>query len=284
MTSGSPSRRLDLLVMGGLTVDRFTDGSAAPGGAVLHIARALATHGVIIGIVTTAGPEPEAQAGLAELRRLAAAVDATSSEASITFGHTETKAGRELVLERRGGTLPVPADAGGARALLFAPVSVEIPVEALAARRGAVGGAVLQGWVRSTDEGMPVAPRSITAIGAEMAAALGAMDLVIGSSEDLRADGADALAQLAAVRTALGDRPALVVTDGARGPWLDDGSGPRHLPMARQVDGVSTIGAGDMFAAIMLLALAGSGGADPEAAAALAMERVTEVLLGRRSV
>jgi hypothetical protein len=38
-----------------------------------------------------------------------------------------------------------------------------------------------------------------------------------------------------------------------------------------------------MFAAIMLLALAGSGGADPEAAAALAMERVTEVLLGRRS-
>ncbi len=40
------------------------------------------------------------------------------------------------------------------------------------------------------------------------------------------------------------------------GPWLDDGSGPRHLPLGQQVDGVSTIGAGDMFAAFMLLALA----------------------------
>ncbi len=83
------------------------------------------------------------------------------------------------------------------------------------------------------------------------------MDLVIGSSEDLRADGADALAQLQALRATLGDRPPLVVTDGAHGPWLDDGSGPRHLALGQQVEGVSTIGAGDMFAAFMLLALAG---------------------------
>ena len=71
MTSVSPSGALDLVVVGGLTVDRFSDGSAAPGGAVLHIARALAARGVRVGIVTTAGPEPEALAGLAELRDLA---------------------------------------------------------------------------------------------------------------------------------------------------------------------------------------------------------------------
>ena len=106
MTSGSPSHGLDLVVVGGLTVDRFTDGSAAPGGAVLHITRALAARGVRVGIVTTAGPEPEAQAGLAELRDLASSVEASTSPASITFGHAETAAGRELVLERRGGQVP----------------------------------------------------------------------------------------------------------------------------------------------------------------------------------
>ncbi len=114
--------------------------------------------------------------------------------------------------------------------------------------------------------------------------ALGALDLVIGSSEDLRADGADPLAQLQALRATLGDRPPLVVTDGAHGPWLDDGSGPRHLPLGQQVDGVSTIGAGDMFAAFMLLALArsarrqsaGSGGTS-------AIDQVAEVLQSRRN-
>ena len=106
MTSASPSRGLDLVVVGGLTVDRFTDGSSAAGGAVLHIARALAARGLRVGIVTTAGPEAEAQAGLAELHDLAVSVEASTSPASITFGHAETAAGRELVLERRGGQVP----------------------------------------------------------------------------------------------------------------------------------------------------------------------------------
>jgi sugar/nucleoside kinase (ribokinase family) len=233
-----------------------------------------------LGIVTTAGPEPEARAGLDELRRLAAGVEASSSRASITFGHAESAAGRELVLERRGGTVP-PA-AAGARAVLFAPVLDEVPAEALEAGGGAVRGAVLQGWVRSTDEGAPVMARPIGGIDERLTAALGGMDLIIGSSEDLRADGNDPLTQLRALRTALGDQAALVLTDGANGPWLDDGSGPRHLPIARRVEGVSTIGAGDMFAASMLLALVGSGGADPPAAATAAMHQVAEVLLGRR--
>jgi sugar/nucleoside kinase (ribokinase family) len=281
MTSASPSRSLDLMVVGGLTVDRFTDGSAAPGGAVLHIARALATRDLRVGILTTAGPEPEARAGLDELRRLAASLEASSSPASISFGHTESAAGRELLLERRGGT--VPATDASARAVLFAPVLDEIPIVALGAGRGAARGAVLQGWVRSTDEGAPVSARSVAGIGDRLAGALGRLDLVIGSSEDLRGDGDEALTQLQALRAGLGDQAVLVVTDGANGPWLDDGSGPRHLPMGRRVDGVSTIGAGDMFAAFMLLQLAGTAGADPSAAATTAMDRVAEVLESRRT-
>ena len=40
-------RESDLVVVGGLTVDHFTDGSVAPGGAVLHIARALVGAGYL---------------------------------------------------------------------------------------------------------------------------------------------------------------------------------------------------------------------------------------------
>ena len=136
MTSASPPRGLDLVVVGGLTVDRFTDGSSAPGGAVLHIARALAARGLRVGIVTTAGPEPEAQAGLAELHDLAVSVEASTSPASITFGHAETAAGRELVLERRGGQVARRRRSRRADAVLFAPVADEVPAPALA-RSGA---------------------------------------------------------------------------------------------------------------------------------------------------
>ncbi|HKO33503.1 MAG TPA: PfkB family carbohydrate kinase [Candidatus Limnocylindria bacterium] len=279
MTSGSPSPGLDLVVVGGLTVDRFTDGSAAPGGAVLHITRALAARDMRVGIVTTAGPEPEAQSGLAELRELASSVEATTSSASITFGHAETAAGRELVLVRRGGQVPVAAEA--AAAVLFAPVADEIPASGLTVGRGAMRGAILQGWLRGSGEGEPVRPQSVAAMDTALVVALGALDLVIGSSEDLRADGADPLAQIQALRATLGDRPPLVVTDGAHGPWLDDGSGPRHVPLGRQVEGVSTIGAGDMFAAFMLLALVRSAGTSLLAAATSAIDQVAEVLQSR---
>jgi sugar/nucleoside kinase (ribokinase family) len=282
MTSASPSGTLDLVVVGGLTVDRFTDGSAAPGGAVLHITRALAPRGMRVGIVTTAGAEPEAQAGLAELRELASWVEVSTSPASITFAHAETAAGRELVLERRGGRVPT-ASADAAAAVLYAPVADEIPASGLVSGRGAIRGAILQGWLRSTAEGEPVRSRSVAAVDAGLAVALGALDLVVGSSEDLLADGADPLGQLQALRATLGDRPPLVVTDGANGPWLDDGSGPRHLPLGQQIDGVSTIGAGDMFAAFMLLALARSVGASLMAAASLATDQVAEVLVSRRT-
>ena len=281
MTSASASGGLDLVVVGGLTVDRFTDGSSAPGGAVLHIARALAGRDLRVGIVTTVGPEPEAAAGLSELRDLVASVEASASTASITFGHAETAAGRELLLERRGGQVP-PLPSHPSRAILFAPVADEIPAANLAVGGGAVRGAVLQGWLRSVGEGEPVTSRPITATEPALLEALGALDLVIGSSEDLRADGPGALSQLEVLRATLGDRPPLVVTDGAHGAWLDDGSGPRRLPLRDGVEGVSTIGAGDMFAAFMLLALAGSASADPAVAALTAMDEVAAVLRSRQ--
>src|SRR4029079_14926938 len=132
------------------------------------------------------------------LRDLAFAVEASASPASITFAHAETASGRTLVLERRGGQVAATG-ALAAAAVLFAPVADEIPTSSLVVGRGAIRGAILQGWRRSTGGGEPVRPQSIAAMDSGLIAALGALDLVIGSSEDLQADGADPLPPLQAL-------------------------------------------------------------------------------------
>jgi len=120
--------RPDLLVIGGLTIDRFADGSAAPGGSVLHIARAAASRGVRVAILTVAGPEPEAQAALAELRQLVVDVEAGDADATATFSHHDTAQGRRLALERRGGRVAIAGSAllASADAVLVAPVAGEV--------------------------------------------------------------------------------------------------------------------------------------------------------------
>ena len=59
-----------LLIVGGLTVDHFTDGTSAPGGSVLHAGRAAADEGAQLTFLTVAGDEPEARDGLARLSEM----------------------------------------------------------------------------------------------------------------------------------------------------------------------------------------------------------------------
>ena len=47
-----------LLIVGGLTVDRFADGSRAPGGSVLHSGVAAIAERAELTILTVAGDEP----------------------------------------------------------------------------------------------------------------------------------------------------------------------------------------------------------------------------------
>src|SRR6266540_2372002 len=94
---------LDLLVVGGLTIDRLPDGNSVPGGPVMHIARAAASRGMRVGVVTAAGRGPTARAGVEELRRLAVTVECIEAEATATFVHRDAPGGRRLWLERAGG-------------------------------------------------------------------------------------------------------------------------------------------------------------------------------------
>ena len=262
MTPEPPSKPLDLLVVGGLTVDRFADATDAPGGAVTHIARAAAGLDLRVGVVTVAGPEPVAAEALAELRSVASAVEVTPAPATITYRHREAPTGRRLWLERTGGRVVIPLpepDHLFTHAVLFAPVGGEIAVADLAAwawvgRRGAI----LQGWLRTAGEGEEVRPRPLSKLEPDVLAALHDLSLIVASREDLAAEPGDGPELVAALRRAVGPGPSIVITDGGDGLWVQRAHGdrlrlPSHVAPRTRVEGVPTVGAGDILAALLLI-------------------------------
>jgi sugar/nucleoside kinase (ribokinase family) len=291
MTPDSPP--LDLLVVGGLTIDRFPDGSSAPGGSVLHVARAAATRDLRVGVVTAGGREPEAKTGVEELRRVAAWVECVEAEATATFRHRESAAGRRLWLERTGRAVDLGAGASARSAVdavLFAPVAGEITADTLATPDESWSrGAILQGWLRSSGEG-EVRALPLKELDPELVENLRGFDLLVASREDLLAETPDPPDQLRAVRLRFGRGPILVVTDGPGGVWIDspassDLAEGLHLAVPRRVDGVPSVGSGDIFAAFML---AGEWPRSPDRRfiterAELAMRVVAEVLEERRA-
>jgi sugar/nucleoside kinase (ribokinase family) len=284
MLTDPPPHALDQVVVGGLTIDRFADGSSAPGGGVIHIARAAAARGLRLGVVTAAGPEPVALAGVDELQQLCQIVEVASYQATTTFRHRESADGRRLWLEQTGGAVALPSGHRHrfrAPAILFAPVAGEIGVDALAAWDPArTSGANLQGWLRTAGDDGEVEPLRVSTLPASLREALANLDLILASREDLRADGDDPATQLREVRRAVGDGPAISVTDGVAGLWLSTDSATSHLAAPSAIEGVSTVGAGDVLAAFMLAALA--AGEAPRAAAERAMVVVAQVLEERK--
>jgi len=252
----TPPHPPDLLIVGGLTIDRFADRSAAPGGSVFHVARALG-RSASLAVVTIAGDEPMAQAGLTELRLMATRVICRPAARTIAFRHDRSGVGRRMWLDSgdaRISAADLPSDIA-APAILFAPVADEIAPDALAAGgTRTIRGAILQGWLRLTDqqgEG-EVQPRSLAALDDDLQAALAGMDLLVASREDLRADGDDG--QLDLLRGRFPAVRLLVVTDAVNDVWVDLRDAWRwRAPVPRVVATPATIGVGDVFAAALML-------------------------------
>ncbi|HET7581294.1 MAG TPA: PfkB family carbohydrate kinase [Candidatus Limnocylindria bacterium] len=279
MSAASPSEALDLLVVGALTVDHFPDGSAAPGGTVLHAARAAVAAGHQVGVVTMAGSEPDASAGLDELRAVAAWSSVQALAASVAFRHREHGDSRDLVLlARPAAALRLPPDTPPARAILFAPVADELDAAVFDSGHAERRGAILQGWLRDLHPGVPVTPLHLRDVPDDVRLALEQVDLVLASRDDLLAMAPEPAAQLAAVRAVLGTKPVVVVTAGSAGLWLSHGPRAVHVSAPRVVTGRATVGAGDMLAALMLAELSEG---DPLAAAERAMEAVADALAAR---
>jgi sugar/nucleoside kinase (ribokinase family) len=280
-----PSPALHLLVVGGLTIDRFADGASVPGGSVTHVSRAVAARGRRVGVLTAAGPEPEANRGVAELRALCERLDVATYPATTTFRHRDDGAARRLWLERNGGHVALPTDAGDripVSAVLYAPIAGEVDADALDVwDRSLPRAGILQGWLRTTLEGTAVTPLSLASLDATLVAALSGLDLLVASREDLVADASTPDDQLTALRETCGPAPALIVTDATDGLWLDVAGTRQHAPVPRVVQGAPTVGAGDILAAFVVMP-----DADPSASwrtrAIKAMDVVAEELDARK--
>lgn len=271
---------LDLLVVGALTIDRFADGAAAPGGSVLYAARAASAAGLRAGVVTVAGDEPAAADGLRELSRLGP-LHREVAPATLRFALDEDHGGRHLLLEVPVAPLACPPRAVAPRAVLYAPVADELG-SGFGGQEyaGALTAAVLQGWLRSLELGREVRPLPLSALPEALVRRLAGCDLLIASRGDLVAVAAEPGAQLDALRVRFGWRPLLVVTDGVAGTWLDiAGRRARGSPSSVVAD-VTTLGSGDTFAAIMAAGL--GRGLSAEEASTNAATAVVEMLAARR--
>ncbi|MEP6680644.1 MAG: PfkB family carbohydrate kinase [Chloroflexota bacterium] len=277
---------LDLLVVGGLTVDYFGERSAA-GGSVLHATRAGVHAGLRLAALTAADSEPDAIAGLAEIAAAGRLLNEPAAT-TIGFGHRETPSGRVLTFEARGASITISADQIDSLqpdAVLLAPVAAEIDPPALASSAGDAAhplrAAILQGWLRVLEVGRVVRPLPLGRLPAELVAALSELALLVASREDLQADASDPQAQLVALRSAIGPGPILIVTDGVEGAWFDAAEGIGHVPVPFRVDDVPTVGAGDAYAAILAVRLA-AGSVRLRDAMADAARAAAEILAARR--
>ena len=277
----------ELLIVGGLTIDRFTDGSSAPGGSVLHAGLAAVCEGVAPTLLTVAGDEPEAREGLERLASLGTVMH-QPAPATTTYRHEEADGRRVLVYQ----AATEPIDPVLARTLeppevaLVAPIADELSASAVDALRAALRPRLtvllIQGWLRRLEIGSPVHPLPLDAVAPELWRTFSAADAIVLSTEDLTETPEDPFAQAAALRARLGPGPVVVLTLGTEGHLLDDPAADRVVATVprRVVEGVPTVGAGDTFGAAIAIHLGRGEGA--AAAAQAATELVIEVFESRR--
>jgi predicted nicotinamide N-methyase/sugar/nucleoside kinase (ribokinase family) len=256
------------LVCGHVTLDR-AGGAVVPGGSAYYAARALAALGASVRVLTSAGPDFPAPALRGEKGSVEAVV--VPAPATTTFENAYAPAGART--QRVLATAP-PLDPGRLPAawrepdlLLLAPVLGETdPAAFLAVARARVVGLCVQGLVRAVQPDGKVTPRRL---GADARLA-GVGAAFVG--EDEAAGQPDLVGVLAA------NVPVVVLTRGAHGCEVHAGGRVRRVGVhpAREVD---PTGAGDVFAAGFLLALA--SGADPVEAARLGAAAASVAIEGR---
>jgi sugar/nucleoside kinase (ribokinase family) len=275
-----------LLIVGGLTIDRFADGTSAPGGSVIHAGRAAVAEGARLRILTVAGDEPEAAVGLAQLAAMGDLIH-QRAPSTVTYRHDEVDGRRVLSYLASAGQIAPPALADSPDVALVAPIADELPASAVVAVRDSARPTLMvlliQGWLRRLIIGEPVRPVALGEVPAATWQAFAAADAIVVSTEDLTESPEDPFVQAAALRERLGPRPILVLTLGEQGYLLDDPGADRVVASVprRVVTGVPMVGAGDTFGAALAVHL--GRGASPQAAATVATDAVIRMLEARRT-
>jgi sugar/nucleoside kinase (ribokinase family) len=265
MGYASRVRDASIVVCGHVTLD-VVAGARVPGGSAWYAARALAALGARPRLFTAAGADFP-RAALAGIE-----AEVVPSPATTVFENAYGACGART---QRVLSAATPLDAArlppawrGPDVLHLAPVLGELDVGAFAAASGArLVGLGVQGLVRDVRPDGAVAPRPWEP---EPAALAGVHAAVVGE-DDVRGQR-DLVARLAAAV------PVVAFTHGARGCEVIVRGQTRVVGVhpAREVD---PTGAGDVFAAALLLALA--RGEDPVDAARLGAAAASVVVEAR---
>jgi sugar/nucleoside kinase (ribokinase family) len=276
-----------LLIVGGLTIDRFPDGTSAPGGSVIHAGRAAVADGASLTILTVAGDEPEAGTGLGVLAGMADLIH-QRSPSTVTYGHDEVHGRRVLTYLAGAAPIEPPVLSDPPDVALVAPIADEVPAAAIGrlreAARPRLTVLLIQGWLRRLVIGEPARPLALDEVPASTWEAFGVADAIVVSTEDLAESPEDPFVEAAGVRGKIGPRPLLVLTLGEQGYLLDDPAFDHVVATIprRVVAGVPMVGAGDTFGVTLALRLA--DGADATNAALAATDAVIRMLEERRAV
>lgn len=260
--SSTPHPPPDYVVVGHLTRDLLPDGESAPGGTVYYGAIAASRLGYRAGMLTAGAASDSAPPGV----DLAVAPSAAGS----VFAHSYVGGRREQLVHSVAA--PIAAehlpDAWRAAPLAhIGPVIGEVAEGLVHAFPRALVCVTPQGWMRRV-AGPPPAPMAPVPW-RPSPELLRRIDLLVLSAEDLAGDEGAAAAYARHC-------PCVVLTRGGDGITLLASGEALHVPAA-PARAVDTNGAGDVFAAAMLLQLFETGDAAAAArfaaaAAALAVE------------
>lgn len=245
----------EYLVIGDLTRDLLPDGTATLGGTTLYASATVARLGARAAILTTGDPSspPVVPAGVQ-----LALIPATTQS---TFENRYTPQGRVQFLHACSPQIHADAVPPAWRTLPIVhlgPLTGEFDLDLAAAFPSALVGVTPQGWMRAWDLPLPAPIRRV--VWHPDPAQLASVDLLVLSIEDIGGD--EALATRYAQVC-----PLVAVTRGARGSTLYIRGLP-HPIAAFPASERDPTGAGDVFAAALLLRLYETG--NPLAAAAFA--------------
>lgn len=246
---------VDTLIIGHVTRDLLPDGGWRPGGAAFYAAVTAHRLGRRVGVVTSA-PTDVCASVCATLGDVA--LVALPAETATTFVNVYTAAGRVQYLRASAQPITlddIPPTWRHCEVALLAPVARELSPDLARGLTARVIGAAPQGWLRQWSADGRVRPRPLASDEEE---ALRRFSALILSREDLTGPAADAEALATAEQTlATWARlvPLLAVTRGSEGAELWRAGAVERIAgyPAREVD---PTGAGDVFAATFLCALA----------------------------
>ena len=250
----------DLVAIGHVTWDVLPGDLAdrEAGGAVAFAAVTAARFGVQAAMVTSCAADYPLSEVIATEHSTVRVPSARTSTFENRYDH---RGDRVQVLHRRGGDIAkvdIPTTWRNPDMLFVGPLTQELPVDCLNWFRPRVSCVVPQGWLRSWDQPLP----SVVGVSKSPPAGMSTgWDICVISESEVEPRSLGEWRQLSR---------CLVVTKGGDGAdlYTDEQNEPLTVPsFAGMVNeaGTDTTGAGDVFAAAMLIRYAATGDAEASA-------------------